>query len=259
MTYHTSFVICFQQTCMDKNLFPYFVPVWCGDGKHQHGDFTTEANKGWGGKQTDDPLLPISADMHLKWKWLTFTCSSRKHQTDETWEPKQIFHPRRVCLSSGDVLGMIAWRGLACSNGSSSNPQRSVWTSETQEIADRTEKWLFCVIRDFDPHPDVFVWRVCVQSSEPRASTLEQRGGVRHQRALEAWHQNISPLHANEAPPCRRDRLPWSKNITWTNNRDGSFKVRQRMIHRSFLTLFEHCMTSSGPKKRNNDAISDYN
>lgn len=60
MTSNRGFVICFQQTCKDKNIFPYLVPVRCGDRKQQHCDFTIETNKGSGGKQTDDPLLSIS-------------------------------------------------------------------------------------------------------------------------------------------------------------------------------------------------------
>lgn len=204
MSSHRGFVICFQQTCLDKNILPYFVPVCCGDRKHQHCDFIIEANKGLGGKQTDDPLLPISAGMHLKWKWLIFKCNSRNHKTDETWEPKQICHPKWARLSSGDVLGMIAWRRLACADGSSWNPQRSVWTSETQEIADRTEKWLFCVIHDFDPCTDVFVRRVCVcacLSLDLRASAgaahWNNAGGIRHQRAL----RHVTKIWVT---PCKR-------------------------------------------------------
>lgn len=216
MTSNRGFVICFQQTCRAKNMFPHSVPECCGERKHQHCDFTIEANKGPGGKQTDDPLLPISAGMHLKWKWLTFKCNSWNHKTDETWEPKQIFHPKWARLSSGDVFGMIAWRRLACAGGSSWNPQRSVWTSETQEIADQTEKWLLCVVHDCDPGTDVFVRRVCVYA-EFRCSCLRRSCPLeqcrRHQTS--ACSGGMPPkyesLHANEAPPCGRDRLPWSK------------------------------------------------
>lgn len=221
-----------------------------------------EADKGLGGKQTDDPLLPISAGMHLKWKWLTFKCNSQNHKTDETWEPKQIFHPNWSRLSSGDVSGMMARRRLACVDGSSWNPRRCVWTGETQEIADRTEKWLFCLIRDFDPCAltslfAAFVF-VFVRSSDPRASAGAARcnnaGGIRHQRAPEARHQDMS--HSMQTQPPRMSR---SKNITRTNSRDGSFEVRQRILHRSVLTPFKHWMTSSRPREGNNDAISDYN
>lgn len=61
--------------------------------------------------------------------------------------------------------------------------------------------------------------------------------------------------------PTRRtwSAAPIKKNIIWTNNRDGSFEVRQRIIHRSLLTLFKRCMTSSRPREGNNDAISDDN
>lgn len=238
----------------------------CWDRKQQHCVFTIEADKGLGGKQTDDPLLPISTGMHLKWKWLTFKCNSQNHKTDETWEPKQIFHPNWSRLSSGDVSGMIARRRLACVDSSSRNPRRCVWTGETQEIADRTEKWLFCLIHDFDLCADVFVRRVCVcvcvelrSSCLRRSCTLQQCRRYQTSACSGGVSPNHEPLHAKEPPPGGRDRMSRSKNITWTNSRDGSFEVRQRILHRSVLTLFKHWMTSSRPREGNNDAISDYN
>lgn len=168
--------ICVQQTCHASKYFPIlYLPVCCCEGETQHCDFTFEANKGSDReeKQTDDHLLPISAGTHLKCKWVTFKCISWKRQTDETWEPEQILNPKWWHLSSGDVLGMIARQRLACTDGSSRNPQRSVWTSETHGIAGRTEKWLSCLIQDFDPCSLVVVWCVCV-CAEFRPSCLHR-------------------------------------------------------------------------------------
>lgn len=198
--------ICFQQTCHAWKYFHIlYLPVCCCDGKHNIVISQSRLTKVQIGRKTnrwsspphqrrDASQMQMShIQMHL---W--------KHKTDETWEPEQILNPKRSRLSSGDVLGMIARQRLACTDGSSWSPQRSVWTSETHEIAERTEKWLSCVIRDLIQAATslfgvvVFVLRSC---------TLEQCRG-RDIRALQG------PRRQNGTPSVQTGRGPTM--LMWT-------------------------------------------
>lgn len=265
MTSGRRFVICFQQTRTDKNTQSFHILHLCAVIENANIVFSLGGWQRFGRKTNRWSFPPHQRRdaSNMEMTHIQMQLSKPQNRWDLRAEAnfpsklKPSVLRWRLGYDRPTALGVHGWLVMEptemCVDRRDARNRRPDW-----EVTFLSYSWLWSV------RADVFVRRVCVcvcvcvRSSDPRASAGAARcnnaGGIRHQHAPEARHQDMS--HSMQTQPPRMSR---SKNITRTNSRDGSFQVRQRILHRSVLTPFKHWMTSSRPREGNNDATSDYN